>query len=84
MASHPDEIFVLTDAQLTEVCAQFAAIMGWIDAPGTADWYRQLRAHGGPKRFNRSMTKARRTAVERAADTFAPEASQSSHDSWGS
>jgi len=77
MANHPDEVFVLTDAQLTEVCVQFATVMGWTDAPGTADWYGQIRKRGGPRSFNRSMTKARRKAVERAAAIYAADASPS-------
>ena len=29
-----DKAYTLTDPQLMEICVQFAAIMGWIDAPG--------------------------------------------------
>ena len=83
MASQSDEFFILTDAQLTEVCVQFAAVMGWVDAPGTPEWYKQLRSHGGPKRFGRLMARARQVAVDRVGDTFDPEASPSFQDSWG-
>ena len=82
MATQSDEFFILTDAQLTEVCVQFAAIMGWIEAPGTDEWYDQLRSHGGPRRFSRSMARARQVAVDRAERSDS-ETSPSFQDSWG-
>ena len=83
MASQSDEFFILTDAQLTEVCVQFAAIKGWIGSPGTAAWYEQLRLHGGAKRFSRLMARARQGAIDRATDSSQSEVSPSLQDIWG-
>lgn len=61
------ELVALTPSQLTEVCVQFAAAMGWIGRPGGTDWYVRLKCHGDPEKFHSSLAAALRTAVERAA-----------------
>ena len=62
-----DEAHTLTDPQLMEICVQFAAHMGWIDAPGGAEWYGSLVEFGGPEAFYELMSSTVREAVERAA-----------------
>ena len=42
-----DEAYTLTDPQLMEICVRFAAIMGWIDAPPSADGRRMCEGYGG-------------------------------------
>ena len=63
-----DKAYTLTDPQLMEICVQFAAIMGWIDAPGGAEWYGTLVESGNPEAFHESLSRAMREAVERAAN----------------
>lgn len=74
----------LTGPQLTEVCYQFAAIMGWIDATPGADWYGRLMESGGPEAFYESMNSAMREAIERAAkqDNTSTEALRRFQQSW--
>ncbi len=74
----------LTGPQLTEVCYQFAGIMGWIDATPGAEWYGTLMEPGGTEAFYGSMNSAMREAIERAAkqDNTSTEALRRFQQSW--
>ena len=61
------ELVALTPTQLTEVCVQFAAQMGWIGRPGGTDWYVRLKCHGDPERFHKCLATALSAAVHEAA-----------------
>jgi hypothetical protein len=62
------EAYTLTGPQLMEVCVQFSAIMGWIDAPPSADWRRMCEGYGGPEGFLTALTSAMCQGVARAAE----------------
>ena len=47
--SPTSERITLTPTQLVEVCVQFAADMGWIDAPIGRGWLMQLKHQSGPE-----------------------------------
>ncbi len=66
--SESQKVIALTPDQLTEVCVRFAAIMGWIDGPGSDEWVEELHAYSGAQAFHMSLTSARREAVARAAE----------------
>jgi hypothetical protein len=61
------ELVALTPSQLTEVCVQFAAEMGWIGRPGGTDWYVRLKCHGDAEAFHTSLAAAMHLAVHKAA-----------------
>lgn len=61
------ELIALSPSQLTEVCVQFAAAMGWIDAPGGAEWSSKVRNSGGPEAFLASIARAIDAALGAAA-----------------
>jgi len=61
------ELVALTPTQLTEVCVQFAAEMGWIGRPGGTDWYVRLKCHGDPETFHACLAAALSTALSEAA-----------------
>jgi hypothetical protein len=78
------QAYKLTGPQLTEVCFQFAGIMGWIDATPEAEWYGTLMEPGGTEAFYGSMNSVMREAIERAAkqDNTSTEALRRFQQSW--
>lgn len=57
----------MTEDQLLAVAINFAAHMGWIDAPGGSEWHSRMMRRGGPEAFRLQMLEALRSA-QSAAD----------------
>jgi hypothetical protein len=54
------ERITLTPTQLVEVCVQFAADMGWIDAPIGKEWLVELKHRAGPQLIRTTSSRKRR------------------------
>ncbi len=54
------EPITLTPIQLVEVCVQFAADMGWIDAPIGREWLVQLKHQSSPQLIRTHSSHKRR------------------------